>query len=164
MSRCTQALQSPRPAWRRRPDPSPPEAAIRSSAGLVRPPFFPTDYPSPSLTGWAVPAGVYSRTGLFFRATDASALLTGGVRLASKTKSPCNCSPVETPFRGREACARALAVGFDANGSDCIHPRGRCQQRSSKKCRVKGVGTFWRRVHGARYLVPFWLRARGLLH
>jgi len=64
--------------------------------------LFPTDYPSPSLTGWAATAGVSSRTGLFFRATDASALLTGGVRLASQNKKPLQLLPIAPPFRGRK--------------------------------------------------------------
>jgi hypothetical protein len=46
-----------------------------------------TDYPGPSLTGQDATAGVSSRACLFFRATDSSALLTGGVRLAQKQKS-----------------------------------------------------------------------------
>lgn len=121
--------------------------------------LFPTDYPSPSLTGWAATAGVSSRTGLFFRATDASALLTGGVRLPSKTKNPCNCSRSKPPFGGGSMC-KGSSVGFDANTriTPCRWPvvnnylvnATPCRFCPRRKCRVKGLGCFgpWSMVQG----------------
>lgn len=63
--------------------PDPPQSPGGSDSFIdgLGPTLVATDYSSPSLTGCYAKAGVSSLTCLPFRATDSSALLTGGVRL-----------------------------------------------------------------------------------